>query len=187
MLSTFCSLVVAAVAALFAYLLADFIFEKCIVLKIYTYTMTRAGDFLSENGRGFFEDKNMDALSEEWAVRIALTLAYQLAWVVMALLFVPYKYSFWVVSGLAIKIGIMIGLVLNLVMNVIIEYVHVAQIGRLIRIDENGMGYFRGTYCDDFEVDLSWWNNPEERPPLDKRYLVLDVLDNTGFEMLDFA
>jgi len=187
MLSTFCSLIVAALATVAAFVVADYIYDRVIVLKIYAYTMTRACDYLATNGRGFFEDKNLDALSEEWVLRIMLTFLYQTAFLILGLWLIPYKYSYWLISGLAVKIGAILGLIVCLAINVIIEYVHVAQIGRLLSIDENGVGHFQGVYCEDFDVDLSRWDNPDERPPLDRRYLVLDILDNTGFEMLDYA
>ena len=34
-------------------------------------------------------------------------------------------------------------------------------------------------------MDLSAWEDPEERPPVDKRYLVLDILIHKAFVSLD--
>ena len=186
MLSTFCSLIVAVVVAIVAYHIPDFIFEMFMAQKIYNASMTIAEEYLVNHGRGFFKDENESALSMEWSVRLVLTFIYQFAFILVAGMLIPMDYKVWLITGRAIKIGVMLGFVINLAMNTIIEFVHGAQIGRLLKIDENGLAYFQGTYCDDFTADLSMWE-PEERPPLDKRYLVLHVLDNTGFSLLDLS
>ncbi|MDO4219881.1 MAG: hypothetical protein Q4D22_01480 [Candidatus Saccharibacteria bacterium] len=186
MLSTFCSLMVVVVVAWLAYHILDFIFEMLIVQKIYNASMTIAEEYLASHGRGFFKDENENALSMEWSVRLVLTFIYQFVFILLAEMLVPVDYKFWLITGRAIKIGVLLGFAINLLINTVIEFKHGAQIGRLLRIDDDGLGYFQGTYCDDFTADLSMWE-PEERPPLDRRYMVLHILDNTGFSMLDLS
>lgn len=186
MLSTFCSLVIGLIVAWVAYHLPDIVFELWIARKIYNVSMTFAEEYLAENGRGFFEDKNQSAVSIEWTVRVFLTFVFQLTFVILGLWLIPRDYRLWVITGTTIKVGIIVGFIVNLVMNMIIEVLHSSHIGRLLSISEEGLGHFQGTYCDDFDVDLSAWE-PEERPPLDRRYLVLDILGETGVSMLDLA
>ena len=75
---------------------------------------------------------------------------------------------------------------LDLLENIIIEIAHTVKIGRLLYIDQKLVGHFQGTYMDDYEMDLSMWNDPEGRPPLDRRYMTLDILDNKAFYLLEF-
>lgn len=185
MLSTFCSLIAAVVVAYVIYFISDFIFEMLIVQKIYDVSMQFAGDYLMENGRGFFEEKNQEALAVEWSVRAVLTLIYWLLLVLLGAFLLPYRYEVWLISGLAIKIGLVLGLVLDLLENIIIEIAHTIKIGRLLYIDQELVGHFQGTYMDDYEMDLSMWNDPEGRPPLDQRYMTLDILDNKAFYLLE--
>ena len=184
MLSTFCSLVVAVIVAYLVYHVPDFIFETWASLKIYDASMTLAEEYLAEHGRGFFEKENQDAQSMEWSVRLVLTFIYQLFFVMLAVMLIPTNYKIWLITGNSIKIGVMLGLFANLAVNMIIEYKHFSHIGRLTEINESGVGHFRGDFCDDFDVDLSAWE-PDEWPPLDRRYLVLDVLGEVGIAMLD--
>ena len=74
MLSTFCSLIATVIVAYVIYQISDFIFEMFIVQIIYDVSMQLAGDYLMENGRGFFEKKNQEALTAEWSVRLVVTL-----------------------------------------------------------------------------------------------------------------
>lgn len=186
MLSTFCSLIATVIVAYAIYQISDFIFEMFIVQIIYDVSMQLAGDYLMENGRGFFEKKNQEALTAEWSVRIVLTLIYWLVLVLLGAFLLPYQYEVWLVSGLAIKIGFVLGLVLDLLENIIIEIAHTVKIGRLLYIDQELVGHFQGTYMDDYEMDLSMWDDPEGRPPLDRRYMTLDILDNKAFYLLEF-
>ena len=137
-----------------------------------------------DNGRGFFKDKNWEAINAERSVRIFLTGLFYIAVILPVLLVVPFRYKLWLFSGLAIKIGIVAGLVVDFVFTEIIEIFNAAKIGRLISIDDNGIGHFNGDYCDDFDVDLSTWEDPDERPPVDERYLVLDILIHKAFVLL---
>ena len=184
MLSTFCSLIATVIVAYVIYQISDFIFEMFIVQIIYDVSMQLAGDYLMENGRGFFEKKNQEALTAEWSVRIVLI--YWLVLVLLGAFLLPYRYEVWLISGLAIKIGFVLGLVLDLLENIIIEIAHTVKIGRLLYIDQKLVGHFQGTYMDDYEMDLSMWNDPEGRPPLDRRYMTLDILDNKAFYLLEF-
>ncbi len=186
MLSTFCPLIATFVVAYVTYHISDFIFEMLIVQKIYDVSMQLAGDHLMENGRGFNEKRNKEASAMEWSVRIALTLVCWLMLILLSAFLLPYKYEVWLISGLAIKIGFVLGLVLDLVENVNIEIAHTIKIGRLLYIDQELVGHFRGTYMDDYEMDLSMWNDSEGLPPLDRRYMTLDILENKAFYLLEF-
>lgn len=184
MLSTFCFIVAVVVVGYASYHLLDFVFEVFLAEKIYFVSMRVAENHLIDNGRGFFKDENLIAINEERSVRILLTGLYHIAVIVLVLLVVPYEYKLWLFSGLAIKIGIVVGLVVDFVFTEIIEIFNAAKIGRLISIDDNGIGHFNGDYCDDFDVDLSTWEDPDERPPVDERYLVLDILIHKVFVLL---
>jgi hypothetical protein len=186
MLSTFCSLIATVVVAYAANYVSDFIFEMLIVQKIYDASMQLAGDYLMENGRGFYKERNREASAVEWSVRIVLTLTFWLMLILLSAFLLPYKYEVWLISGLAIKIGFVLGLVLDLVENVNIEIAHMVKIGRLLYIDQELVGHFQGTYMDDYEMDLSMWNDPEGLPPLDRRYMTLDILENKAFYLLEF-
>ncbi len=186
MLSTFCSLIAVVVLAWLTYHIPDFFFEMWAAQKIYNASMTIAEEYLANHGRGFFAKENESAVGAEWAVRLVLTLIYQLFFATLAAMLLPINYKIWLISGRAIRIGVLLGLLANLVVNMVIEYMHVAHIGRLLKIDEEGVGHFQGTYCEDFDVSLSAWE-PEEWPPLDRRYLVLDVLGEVGISMLDLS
>ena len=186
MLSTFCSLIATVVVAYAANYVLDFIFEMLIVQKIYDASMQLAGDYLMENGRGFYKERNREASAMEWSVRIVLTLIFWLMLILLSAFLLPYKYKVWLISGLAIKVGFVLGAVLDLVENVNIEIEHMVKIGRLLYIDQELVGHFRGTYMDDYEMDLSMWNDPEGLPPLDRRYMTLDILENKAFYLLEF-
>ena len=162
MLSTFCSLIATVIVAYVIYQISDFIFEMFIVQIIYDVSMQLAGDYLMENGRGFFEKKNQEALTAEWSVRIVLTLIYWLVLVLLGAFLLPYRYEVWLISGLAIKIGFVLGLVLDLLENIIIEIAHTVKIGRLLYIDQKLVGHFQGTYMDDYEkfvIDIEYRND----------------------------
>ena len=156
MLSTFCFIVAVVVVGYASYHLLDFVFEVFIAERIYSASMWVAESYL-----------------------------FYIAVILPVLLVVPFRYKLWVFSGLAIKIGAIVGLLVNLVLTEIIEIFNAAKIGRLVAINEKGIGHFRGDYCEDFDVDLSAWEDPEERPPVDKRYLVLDILIHKAFAPLD--
>ena len=185
MLSTFCFIVAMAIVGYVLYRLSDFIFEAFIAERIYSASMWVAESYLMENGRGFFKDKNWEAINAERSVRIFLAGLYFIAIILLILLVVPFRYKLWVFSGLAIKIGAIVGLFVDFVFTEVIEIFNAAKIGRLAEIDEKGIGHFHGDYCEDFDVDLSAWEDPEERPPVDKRYLVLDILIHKAFVSLD--
>ncbi|MBR6134774.1 hypothetical protein IKQ38_04830 [Candidatus Saccharibacteria bacterium] len=187
MLSTFCFIVAVVVVGYASYHLLDFVFEVFIAERIYSASMWVAESYLMDNGRGFFKDKNWEAINAERSVRIFLTGLFYIAVILPVLLVVPFRYKLWVFSGLAIKIGAIVGLLVNLVLTEIIEIFNAAKIGRLVAINEKGIGHFRGDYCEDFDVDLSAWEDPEERPPVDKRYLVLDILIHKAFAPLDIG
>lgn len=186
MLSTFCSLIATVVVAYAAYYVLDFIFEMFIVQKIYDVSMQLAGDYLMENGRGFYKERNREASAVEWSVRIVLTLIFWLMLILLSTFLLPYKYEVWIISGLAIKIGFVLGSVLDLLENVIIEIAHTIKIGRLLYIDQELVGHFKGAYMDDYEMDLSMWDDPEGLPPLDRCYMTLDILENKAFYLLEF-
>lgn len=185
MLSTFCFIVALVAVAYVSFKISDFVYDMLVAQKIYTISMWLAKNRLLMNGRGFFEDKNIEAIDEEWSVRVFLAGMHHIVIILLILLIVPSGYKLWEFPGLAIKIGVVVGLFMSLVFTETIELIFKAKIGRLMEIDEKNIGHFHGDYCKDFDVDLLLWKDSKECPLIDKRYLVLDILKHKAFSKLD--
>ncbi len=162
-----------AVFGVVTFFLVEFLAAMVLEYRICVFSLGVAQDHLMDNGRGYFRDKTYEAVMIEAQIRSFLTILVYVILFALVLFLLPSAWSFWVVPRWSIKIGVALGILVNGLGSFLISAKTRTQVGRLERIDSDGVAYFKGLWGSDFSFDVGKYWEPEDYPPVGWKFMML--------------
>lgn len=185
MLSIFYFVISMAAFTAASYYLLEIIAMYFVESRICNFSLGVAQDHLMENGRGFFDDRNYEAVMIEAQIRTFLVAGFYVLLMLLTMLLVSKDWAFWIVPKWSIKLGVLLGIFINGAFSFLISATTRTSIGRLEEIDDHGIAHFKGISNEDFTFDVGRYWDPEDYPPVGWKFMVLRFVLFAGLAPLE--
>ena len=166
--------VVMAIVGLLVFFILNLLMKKVVIRYISSFTIDRGYKYLTDNDEKYQEERAFGACTRELALRFAILLVIHGVLFVACLFLIPEEWVFWVVPEGSIRAGFTIGTFVCFIVQATSAFSVTLQVGRLTKIDEDGVGWFADALGGEFSVDIGGCFPYGEYPTTGDCYVVMN-------------
>ena len=156
------------------FVVLNLLMKKVVVANLYGLTIDYGYNYLTNKDEEYQEERAFGACVREVILRLGIVSLIHCILLALCVVLVPDSWTFGMVPEWAIKAGLMVGIIGSLGAQISFVFSMIMQVGRLVKIDDDGIGWFDDALGGEFSVDIGGCWPLEKYPSIGDCYVVMD-------------